>query len=182
MQAMNSFGQEGARFEWESPGPGCAVDYLDLNIQINRDGTLTTSTFQKPMNLYLFRPPASVQPPSILYGLIYGTLHRLFWQNSEKDTFETLSLKFFQQLQARGHSTSKLAQLFLKAATRVDVSSIPVPKPPNNTLGGPGVAPTVPVYCTYASIRKTSPGEISNSFSPQSAFPRSRKLVLMSIG
>jgi hypothetical protein len=72
---MNSFGQEGARLEWESPGPGCAVDFLNVNIQINRDGTLTTSTFQKPMNLYLFRPPASAQPPSILYGLIYGTLH-----------------------------------------------------------------------------------------------------------
>jgi hypothetical protein len=75
LQAMNSFGQEGARLEWESPGPGCAVDFLNVNIQINRDGTLTTSTFQKPMNLYLFRPPASAQPPSILYGLIYGTLH-----------------------------------------------------------------------------------------------------------
>jgi hypothetical protein len=137
IQAMNSFGQEGARLEWESPGPGCAVDFLDLNILITRDGTLTTTTFQKPMNLYLFRPPVSAQPPSILYGLIYGTLHRLFWQNSEKNTFLTFTLKCFQRLQARGHSTSELAQLFLKAATRVDVSSILVPKPPNNTLGGP---------------------------------------------
>jgi hypothetical protein len=98
MQAINSFGQEGARLEWESPRPGCAVDFLDLNIQINRDGTLTRSTFQKPMNLYLFRLPASAQPPSILYGLIYGTLHQLFWQNSEKNMFKTFALKFFQRL------------------------------------------------------------------------------------
>jgi hypothetical protein len=52
MQAMNYFGQEGAQLEWESPGSACAFDFLDLNIQINRDGTLTTSTFQKPMNLW----------------------------------------------------------------------------------------------------------------------------------
>jgi hypothetical protein len=78
MQAMNAFGQEGARLKWESPGPGCAVNFLDFNIQINQDGSLTTSTFQKLMSIYLFRPPASAQPPSILYELIYGALNRLF--------------------------------------------------------------------------------------------------------
>jgi hypothetical protein len=137
MLRMNSFGDDGARLEWESPGPARAVDFLDLTIQLNLDGSITTSTYQKPMNLYLFRPPTSAQPPSILYGLIYGTLHRLFWQNSEFTTFEAFTLKFFKRLQARGHATSKLAKLFLKAATRVDLSSIPLPKPPNNTLGGP---------------------------------------------
>jgi hypothetical protein len=55
----------------------------------------------------------------------------------EQNTFKTFTLKFFQRLQAQGHSTSKLAQLLLKAATPVDVSSIPVPKPPNNTVGSP---------------------------------------------
>jgi hypothetical protein len=54
MTAMNSFGEDGARLVWESPGPGRAVDFLDLHIQLNQDGSLTTSTFQKPMNLYLF--------------------------------------------------------------------------------------------------------------------------------
>jgi hypothetical protein len=89
------------------------------------------------MNFYLFCPPTSAQPPSILYGLIYGTLHRLFWQNLEFTTFEAFTLKFFKQLQAREHATSKLATLFLKAATWVDLSSIPLPKPPDTTLGGP---------------------------------------------
>jgi hypothetical protein len=137
MQRMNSFGDDGARLEWESPGPSRAVDFLDLHIKLNPNGSITTSTYQKPMNLYLFRPPTSAQPPSILYGLIYGTLHRLFWQNSEFTTFEAFTLKFFKWLQARGHATSKLATLFLKAATRVDLSSIPLPKPPDTTLGGP---------------------------------------------
>ncbi len=89
------------------------------------------------MNLYLFCPPTSAQPPSILYGPIHGTLHRLFWHNSEFTTFEAFTLKFFNGLQARGYATSKLATLFLKAATRVDLSSIPLPKPPDTTLGGP---------------------------------------------
>ena len=96
MQRMNSFGDDGARLEWESPGPSRAVDFLDRHIKLNPNGSITTSTYQKPMNLYLFRPPTSAQPPSILYGLIYGTLHRLFWQNSEFTTFEAFTLKFFK--------------------------------------------------------------------------------------
>jgi hypothetical protein len=82
MQAMNYFGQDGARLKWESPKPGCAVNFLDLNIKVNQDTLLMTSTLQKLTKLYLFRAPASVQPrPNMLNGrLIYGTLHQVFWQ------------------------------------------------------------------------------------------------------
>jgi hypothetical protein len=72
---MNSFGNNGARLEWESPGLSRAADFLDLHIKLNPNGSITTSTYQKPMNLYLFRPPTSAKPASVLYGLIYGTLH-----------------------------------------------------------------------------------------------------------
>jgi hypothetical protein len=79
MQAMNSVGQDGSQLEWESPGPRGAFNFLDLHIQFNPEGSLTmTSTFEKPRNVYLFQPPASARPPSILYGLIYGKLHWLF--------------------------------------------------------------------------------------------------------
>jgi hypothetical protein len=51
---MDYFGQDGAQLEWESSGPSCAIDCLDINIQLNQDGSLITSRFQHPMNLSLF--------------------------------------------------------------------------------------------------------------------------------
>ncbi len=113
------------------------MDFLDLHIRLDPAGTISTTSFQKPMNLYLYRPPTSAQPSSILYGLIYGTLHRYFWHNTERSMFEQFAWKFFQRLQQRGHAVSKLAQLFLRAAKQVDTSSIPLPKPTSDELGGP---------------------------------------------
>ena len=100
MQRMNSFGDDRLRLEWELPGPTRNVDFLDLNIQLNPNGSITPSTYQKPMNIYLFCPPTSTQLPINLYGLIYGTLHWLFWQNLEFTTFKAFTLKFFKRLQA----------------------------------------------------------------------------------
>jgi hypothetical protein len=51
--------------------------------------------------------------------------------------FEQFAWKFFQRLQQRGHAVNKLTQLFLRAAAQVDTSSILLPKPATNQLGGP---------------------------------------------
>jgi hypothetical protein len=137
VHGMNDFGRPGARLEWEATPPGREVDFLDLHIRLDPAGTVSTTSFQKPMNLYLYRPPSSAQPSSILYGLIYGTLHRYYWHNTERSMFEQFAWKFFGRLQQRGHAVNKLATLFLRAARQVDVSSIPLPKPANDLLGGP---------------------------------------------
>jgi hypothetical protein len=137
MSAMNSFGDPGARLEWEPTEPGRSVTFLDFTLRLNNQHGITTTTYQKPMNLYLYRPPSSAQPPSILYGLIYGTLHRYFWQNSYQHDFERFATYLFQNLEARGHASSNLAKLFLKAAHRVDRSSIPEAKPLTNDVSLP---------------------------------------------
>jgi hypothetical protein len=62
MQCMDSFGDDVVRLEsWESTGPTREVGFLDLHIQPTPDGSITTSTYQKPMNVHLFCPPTSVQ-------------------------------------------------------------------------------------------------------------------------
>jgi hypothetical protein len=131
LAAMNSFGTPGASLVWESSGASRKDIFLDFNLTLNNHHSVSTSTYQKPMNLYLYRPPSSAQPPSILFGLIYGTLHRFYWQNSNRQDFDKYATLFFHRLQARGHSTSNLARLFMKAATKVDASSIPLAKLPN---------------------------------------------------
>jgi hypothetical protein len=80
------------------------------------------------LNLYLYRPPSSAQSPSILYGLIFGTLHCYYWQNNNHHDFDHFTTLFFQCLEACGHSTSNLSHLFTKAAKKVEQSTIPQAK------------------------------------------------------
>ena len=49
------------------PGLQTLVDFLDLTIQ-NSNTKLTTATFQKDMNLFLYIPPASAHPRSTILG------------------------------------------------------------------------------------------------------------------
>ena len=73
--AMDNFGPIGKRLEWVATKPSHSVDFLGLTISINNAGSIKTRTFQKAMNLYLYRCPSSAQPESILESLIYGTLY-----------------------------------------------------------------------------------------------------------
>ena len=73
---MNDFGPEGKRLEWVATKPTTSVAFLDVTVRITDSGEIATATSQKTYNLYLYRPPTSAQPESILYSLIYGTIHR----------------------------------------------------------------------------------------------------------
>jgi hypothetical protein len=135
IESMDDFGPPGKRLKWESEdGPGRSAHFLDLEIHLQDDGSIQTRTYQKDMNLYLYRPPTSAQPDSILYGLIYGTLHRYFWQNSDRSWFDHFVGLFYKRLQDRGHCASNLARLFIRAASRVDISALPTPKSKRQTL------------------------------------------------
>jgi hypothetical protein len=65
VSAMKDFGQPGARLEWEATPPGREVDFLnlriflDLHIPLDPTSLISTTSFQKPMNLYLYHPPTS---------------------------------------------------------------------------------------------------------------------------
>jgi hypothetical protein len=58
MQSMDEFGPPGKRLQWESKdGPGRSTHFLDLEIHLQDDGSIRTWTYQKDINLYLYRPP-----------------------------------------------------------------------------------------------------------------------------
>ena len=111
--------------EWEAETPSKTVNFLDLTITIDEQGQLLTKTYQKPMNLYLYRPPTSNQPTSILNGMIYSTLHRYLWQNSMTSDFLRVAFKFLMDLERRGHQTSKLLKLFQQAIKKLATSKMP---------------------------------------------------------
>ena len=133
MAKMDDFGPPGKRLTWESDtAPSRSIHFLDLHIDLIADGTIHTRTYQKQMNLYLYRPPCSAQPKSILYGLIYGTLHRYFWQNTDPKWYTHYIAEFYRRLLARGHTPNNLRALFQTATTRIAHSKLPQPKPKNN--------------------------------------------------
>jgi len=119
--------------QWEVVEPTTTTHFLDLNITI-QDSSLKFSTYQKPLNLYLYIPPLSAHPYSWFKGLIKGGLHRYWRQNSPSD-FQALTTKFLERLMARGHSLENLHPIFIQAATTLDSIIIPLsPADSGNTL------------------------------------------------
>jgi hypothetical protein len=96
------------------------VNFLDLTISLNPDHSLTTCTFQKSMNLYLYLCPSSSHPPGIWKSLIYGSIRRFWLQNSDPIDYRNVVSAFFSQLCDRGHDPERLAPLFLEGANSVN--------------------------------------------------------------
>jgi hypothetical protein len=115
-QTMNSFGKEGHRLEWTTEQPSKTVNFLDLTISIGVDGRISTKTFQKKMNLFLYIPPISSHSDTVLYGLIFGQLRRFWLQNTHTDDYIRCASAFQQNLVARGHDTEEVSKLFRLAA------------------------------------------------------------------
>jgi hypothetical protein len=89
-QKLNDWGT----LRWKIEEPTDHVTFLDLNITI-KNSFLEFSTYQKPMNLYLYLPPLSAHPLSCLQGLIRGELKR-YWLQNNIENFKELVIKFIQ--------------------------------------------------------------------------------------
>ena len=55
--------------------PTNKVDFMDLTISIT-NGNISTSLFEKPLNLHLYIPPHSAHPTGLLPPIVNSTL---FW-------------------------------------------------------------------------------------------------------
>jgi hypothetical protein len=119
-KTMNSFGLEGHRLEWTSEDPSKTVTFLDLTISIGDDQRISTKTFQKEMNLFLYIPPISSHSHTVLYGLIFGQLRRFWLQNTDETDFIRCASAFHKHLLARGHDNYNIQRLFRLAANSLD--------------------------------------------------------------
>ena len=125
---LNSFGPTHKRLTWDTNTPSSSVDFLDLTITISTTGILTTKTYQKPQNTYLYWTPNSCQPPSYLKSFVYSSLHRYYWQNSQKSYYDTMIRLLHDCLLARGHTEDDLAPIFISSMEKVQHSSLPDPR------------------------------------------------------
>ena len=123
---MNNFGS----LRWEFEELTNKTTFLDLNIQLQHKQphirsftdfhSIKFSTYQKPMNLYLYIPPHSSHPPGIINSLIHSQLRKYWFQNTNEKDFQHITTEFFRRLINRGHNPTKLTKLFHKTAATLD--------------------------------------------------------------
>ena len=98
---------------WEFNDPSDKVNFMDLSITI-RNGAISTSLFEKPLNLHLYIPPHSAHPPGLLPSIVHSTLFRIFTLCSDHDDRILCTKVFFKRLQARGCKSDQIKSLFYK--------------------------------------------------------------------
>jgi hypothetical protein len=111
---LNSWGN----LEWVANTPSTTTHFLDLNVTL-KNSKIVTSTYQKPLNLYLYLPPSSAHPASCLKGLIKGELYRYWLQNQPTD-FQELVTQFLIRLCNRGHTIEHLTPVITQAAASLE--------------------------------------------------------------
>ena len=92
---------------WEFNEPSNKVDFMDLTISIH-NGKITTSLFEKPLNLHLYIAPHSAHPPGLLPGIVHSTLFRIFTLCSDPNDQILRTKVFFKRLQARGYKSNQI--------------------------------------------------------------------------
>jgi hypothetical protein len=114
---------------WDVSNLSKSVNFLDMTISI-KDGQISTKTYQKENNPYLYITPYSAHPPGMIKGVVFGVVKRYFEQNSEQSDFIFFTNLFFQRLCARGWDSSYIKPIFIDA-----IESIQRRNPnQNNTL------------------------------------------------
>jgi hypothetical protein len=100
--------------EWTFSPRGEQVDFMDLRIRIDGNG-LSTTLFEKELNLYLYLPPHSAHPPGVIKGLIYGAIYRIHRLCSIHADIATKRKQSYQRLLVRGWKPSILTPLYEQA-------------------------------------------------------------------
>ena len=83
------------------------------------NGRITTKTYQKAMNLYLYIPSHSAHPPGMIKGMVYGLLHRYHDQNSSREDFLSITSLLFKRLVQRGWDKKFLRELFISSYEQI---------------------------------------------------------------
>ena len=65
------------KLRWEASERSSSIDFLDLTIT-KTDTKITTTLYEKALNLYLYLPPHSCHSPSMTRGIITGMITRIY--------------------------------------------------------------------------------------------------------
>ncbi len=131
-ETLNQFGS----LKWNTEPLTDSTNFLDLTITI-KNQRLTTLTYQKPLNLYLYIPPMSAHPSSCFKGLVIGEIYRYWLQNTEEKDFINITTNFILRLLQRGHQITQILPILYNAAANIDNRNTkhkPIASNPDDTL------------------------------------------------
>ena len=118
-----------SNLEWNTDELSGKVNFLDLSLWIDEGSNIIHySTYQKPMNLFLYIPQHSASPPGLLKSLIFGLVGTYARQNSTRKDFELNVRKLFERLLARGYKKETLTEVFQEVASKLDAKPTAEPK------------------------------------------------------
>ena len=113
---------------WEVEKRALMVNYMDLKISILPTGFLHTNLYEKALNLYLYLPPHSTHPKSLLSGLIAGSIHRILSLCTDFSDQRSHINRLYLRLCARGYDRKTLRSM-IETTTENRMSKIQAPKP-----------------------------------------------------
>ena len=105
---------------WDFTPRSNELIFMDLTLSI-RDGRITTSLYEKPLNLHLYIPPSSAHPPGLISGMVFGMLHRIHTLCTDPADQIHRSKTFFHQLQRRGWKRDVLLPLFIDGIKKAKI-------------------------------------------------------------
>jgi len=118
--------------KWTNTGHVDSLVFLDMTITIKPDGQLHYKTYQKPLNLYLYIPPASAHPPGQLRSLVFGRLRSYWLQNTDASDFLDIATQFGRRLLNRGYSLQTMQPLFEECMDKLEGSIVNGPQQATN--------------------------------------------------
>ena len=118
--AMNS----NSGLTWEFSELSLKVNFLDLTVNLDQ-GIITTTLYEKELNLHLYIPPHSAHAPGLLPGIVFGTLFRIYTLCTTPEDKIQRTKSFYHRLKARGYQDDKLLPLFNKAIARARIYTGP---------------------------------------------------------
>ena len=140
---MNNFGPVEKRLTWTTEKLSDTVNFPDLTLTMQEDGTITYKTFQKPDNFFLYRTPDSCQPANILTSFVFSTLQRYYHQNTFTADYDHFTLFLFHNMMERGHINHSLRKIFTTQSEKARNSKMP------------HVTRTPPIYISNNTRTKT---------------------------
>lgn len=115
---MNNYG----KLRWTSTPLAHSVDFLDLTISQNKNGTIDTNLYEKTLNTYLYLPPHSAHSPGVLKGLIIGMVKRIVRLTSNRKNINIHIQNFYHRLLQRGYKYYQLLPTFNTTIALVNAS------------------------------------------------------------
>ena len=108
--------------KWKFEERTNTINFMDLTITI-QDGEISTTLFEKLLNIHGYITPNSAHAPGVLPGLISGNTGRIYSLCSDAAERKRLLASFYHRLLRRGYQPSALLPRFTWARQEADDKS-----------------------------------------------------------